>query len=218
MAQTAFDREFQAILNDLVQLGDLVEVAIGQAVHALVERDVTLAQQVIDNDRQVNELRFKLEEDCLTLIATRQPIAGDLRSVIAAIHIVDEMERMGDHAAGIAKTVVLMSDDPVVKTLKKIPRMSDLTRQMLKDSVQAFIKRDEAWARQIAAQDAEVDELYRSVFDKLVEMMADKKKTVTRATYLLWCAHNLERIADRATNIAERVVYVTTGNMKELNA
>ncbi len=214
---TAFDREFQTITDDLVKMSQMVGSAIEQAIQALVERNPALAQQVIANDEQVNALRFKLEEACLTLIATRQPIASDLRRVVAALHIIDEIERMGDHAAGIAKTVTLMGETSMIKTLKKIPRMGELSRKMLADSIQAFLTRDDAWARQIAAQDGEMDQLYHSVFTKLVETMADKKSTIPQATYLMWCAHNLERIADRATNIAERVIFMTTGDLRELN-
>ncbi len=217
MTKTAFDREFGRIGAELAAMGGLVESAIRRSVQALVDRDMALAQQVIDDDAQVNALRFRLEEACLALIATQQPIAGDLRSVVAAIHIVDELERMGDHAAGIAKSVILMSEAPLLKTLKKIPKMAELSRAMLNDCLQAFLTRDADWARRIASRDAEMDAMYLSVFNKLVEMMSDKKELVTRATYVMWCAHNLERIADRVTNIAERVVFMTTGDFGELN-
>ncbi len=215
--QTAFDREFQEITANLAQMGGLVGAAIEQAIQALTAHDMALAQQVIANDAQVNTLRFQLEEECLTLIATRQPIASDLRQVVAAMHIIDELERMGDHAAGIAKTVILMSDEPALKVLRRIPKMAELSQKMLADCIQAFIARDADWARQIAAQDSEMDQLYKGVFEKLVETMAEKKNLVAGATYLLWCAHNLERIADRVTNIAERVIFMTTGDLRELN-
>lgn len=212
-----FDREYQAICDDVVRMGGMIEAAIGQAMQALVERDVPLAEQVIAGDEKVNEIRFKIEEACLTIIATQQPIAGDLRSVVAAMHIAVELERMGDHAAGIARTVVLMSDEPLLKTIKKIPKMGELSRQMLSDCIQAFIKRDAQWAREIAANDGRMDELYKAVFDRLVETMAHKPELVARATYLMWTAHNLERIADRVTNIAERIDFMTTGDLKEFH-
>jgi phosphate transport system protein len=214
---TAFDREYQVITTDLVRMSEMVSTAIEQSIQALTEQDVTLAQQVIDNDEQVNALRFRLEEECLTLIATRQPIAGDLRRVIGVLHIIDEIERMGDHAAGIAKTVLRMKDEPLAKVLKKIPKMAEVSRQMLADSIQAFLTRDAAWARLIAERDVEMDQLYKDVFNRLVEVMGEKKGMVTRATYMMWCAHNLERIADRVTNIAERVIFMTTGDLHELN-
>ena len=212
-----FDREYQAICDDVVRMGGMIEAAIGQAMQALVERDVPLAEQVIAGDEKVNEIRFKIEEACLTIIATQQRIAGDLRSVVAAMHIAVELERMGDHAAGIARTVVLMSDEPLLKTIKKIPKMGELSRQMLSDCMQAFVKRDAQWAREIAANDGRMDELYKAVFDRLVETMAHKPELVARATYLMWTAHNLERIADRVTNIAERIDFMTTGDLKEFH-
>ncbi|MEW5868333.1 MAG: phosphate signaling complex protein PhoU [Chloroflexota bacterium] len=215
--RAAFDREFGEICSDLVSASQLVDAAIERSMQALLERDVELARQVIANDEKVNALRFKIEEACLVLIATQQPAAGDLRAVITAIHIVVEIERMGDHAAGIAKTVILMEDEPLLKTFKKIPRMGELSRKMLADCLQAFLRRDAAWARQIADQDEKMDELYRAVFDRLVGIMAKKPELVTRATYLMWCAHNLERIADRVTNIAERIIFMMTGTMQELN-
>ena len=211
-----YDREYALITQNLVQLGQMVENAIEQAMTALVECEISLAKEVIVHDQQINTLRFQIEEACLVLIATQQPTAGDLRSVIAVMHIVIELERMGDHAAGIAKTVVKMEEEPMLKTLKKIIKMSDLSEKMLKDCLQAFVKRDTDWARQIAAQDVEMDELYRSVFEKLVSIMAENKKLIPRATYLMWCAHCLERIADRVTNIAEQVIFMTTGEMGEL--
>ena len=215
--RATYDREYDEICQDLVLMGQKVENAIEQAMTALVESDILLAKEVITSDEQINHLRFKIEEACLVLIATQQPTASDLRSVVAVMHIVIELERMGDHAAGIAKAVTKMEEEPMLKTLKKIIKMADLSEKMLQDCLQAFVKRDSTWARQIAAQDTEMDDLYRSVFDKLVAIMAENKKLITRATYLLWCAHNLERIADRVTNIAEQVIFMTTGDMGELN-
>ena len=214
--RSTFDREFDEICADLVKMAQMIDWAIENALKALVERDHQLAEQVRANDEQVNAVRFKVEEACLVTIATQQPAAGDLRAVITAMHLAVEMERIGDYAAGIAKTVILMEEEPLLKTLKKIPRMGELSRQMLADSIQAFLKRDVAWAQEIASHDDELDELYRSVFNKLVEKMAKEPELVTRATYLMWCAHNLERIADRVTNIAERIIFMTTGSLREL--
>jgi phosphate transport system protein len=212
-----FDREFAGIREDILAMSEMVDWAIERAMYALTERDLDAANEVIDHDVEVNKIRFKVEETCLTLIATQQPAAGDLRAVIAAMHMAVEMERMGDHAAGIAKTVIMMKEEPLLKTSKKIPKMGKLSRKMLADCIQAYLRRDEAWARQIAAQDAKMDELYRDVFNRLVEIMAKIPDMITRATYLMWCAHNLERIADRVTNIAEQVIFMTTGDMSELN-
>jgi phosphate transport system protein len=215
--RATYDREYDMICQDLVLMGQKVENAIEQAMTALVETDIPLAKEVISNDEQVNQLQYKIDEACLVLIATQQPTASDLRSVIAVMHIVIELERIGDHAAGIAKAVVKMAEEPMLKTLKKIIKMADLSEKMLQDCLQAFVKRDIDWAREIAAQDTEMDGMYRSVFEKLVEIMAENKKLIARATYLMWCGHNLERIADRVTNIAEQVIFMSTGDKGELN-
>jgi phosphate transport system protein len=215
--RATYDREYEMVCQDLVLMGQKVENAIEQAMTALVETDFPLAKEVIANDELINQLQYKIEEACLVLIATQQPTASDLRSVIAVMHIVIELERIGDHAAGIAKAVVKMAEEPMLKTLKKIIKMADLSEKMLRDCLQAFIKKDIEWARQIAAQDSEMDGMYRSVFEKLVEIMAENKKLIARATYLMWCGHNLERIADRVTNIAEQVIFMSTGDKGELN-
>jgi phosphate transport system protein len=216
--RATFDREFQAVCDDLLLMSQQVGWAIEHAMYALKERDLTVAEAVIAGDDQINHLRFKIEEACITLIATQQPAASDLRAIIAVMHMVVEIERMGDHAAGIAKTVALMSQEPLAKPLKKIPKMGDLSRQMLADCIQAFFKRDTDWAREIAAQDAKMDHMYRDVFERLLKIMAKKPELIARATYLMWCAHNLERIADRVTNIAEQIIFMLTGDMSELNA
>jgi phosphate transport system protein len=215
--RATYDREYDMICQDLVLMGQKVENAIEQAMTALVETDIPLAKEVMSNDEQINQLQYKIDEACLVLIATQQPTASDLRSVIAVMHIVIELERIGDHAAGIAKAVVKMAEEPMLKTLKKIIKMADLSEKMLQDCLQAFVKRDIEWAREIAAQDSEMDGMYRSVFEKLVEIMAENKKLIARATYLMWCGHNLERIADRVTNIAEQVIFMSTGDKGELN-
>jgi phosphate transport system protein len=215
--RSTFDREFGEIQETIQELHSRVDVAIARSLESLEKRDQKLAQRIIEKDAKINELRYSVEEACLTLIATQQPAATDLRAVIAAMHIAMEMERMADHAAGIAKTVILMGDEPLLKPLIDIPRMTVLAREMLGDSLKAFVQRDSSGAQAVAKRDNDMDKLYTDIFDELVEIMAAKPGSATRATYLLWCAHNLERIGDRVTNIAERVVFVSTGDMKELN-
>ena len=215
--RATLDQEARAINDDLLRMQKLVDQSILRSVDSLKRRDQTLAQQVIDEDVEINDLRFKIEEACLSLIATQQPAASDLRSVIAAMHMVVEMERMADHASGIAKTVIMMGDEPLLKPLVDIPKMAELARDMLRDSLQAYNARDAEKARQIAVRDDDMDGLYRAVFDELVKIMSKTPGSASRATYLLWCAHNLERIGDRVTNIAERVIFVNTGDMQELN-
>jgi phosphate transport system protein len=215
--RATYDRAYALVQDDLLRMGTLVDQAIANALTSLQERDRALAQQVIDEDEAVNRLRFKIEEACLALIATQQPAARDARAVVAAMNIVVDMERMADHAAGIAKTVIMMGDEPLLKPLIDVPQMAQIGREMLRDVLDAFVERDEVVARKVAERDEEMDLLYKAVFDELVEIMAHKPDTVERATYLMWTAHNLERVGDRATNIAERVIFVTTGDMQELN-
>ncbi len=212
-----YDRAYEEIERRVLRLGAMVDQAIRDSLTSLEQRDAALAQQVIDKDEEINALRYQIEEACLALIATQQPTAGDLRAVVSAMNMVVDMERMGDHASGIAKTVIMMGDQPLLKPLIDIPRMARLAREMLRGSLEAFAARDAKAAQAIAPRDEEMDRLYRAVFDELVEIMAQKPGTVERATYLLWVAHNLERIGDRATNLVERIIFMATGDMRELN-
>jgi len=213
--RSTFDREFDQVRSELLGMSVLVDTAIDHSMQALLERDTNLADSVINGDVEINKSRFKIEEDCLTLIATQQPTASDLREIIAILYMIVEMERMGDYAAGISKTVILMEEEPLLKTFKKLFKMADISRHMLSDSIQAFIKRDPVWAREIARRDSEIDELYKIVFQRLVKIMAKDPDMVIRCTYLMWCSHNLERIADRVINISEQIVFMTTGLLKE---
>lgn len=215
--RSTLDHEISRIQEDILRLGSMVDAAIDRSIDCLKRQDLTLARQIIADDQAINDLRFAIEEECLTLIATQQPMAGDLRTVIAAMNIVNDMERMGDHATGIVKTVIRMGGEPLLKPLIDVPKMAALARQMLKHSLDAYIARDADIARRVAGQDDEIDHLYKAIFSELLEIMVNDPKTTPRGTYLLWTAHNLERIGDRVTNIAERVIFMTTGTMKELN-
>jgi phosphate transport system protein len=213
--RSTFDREFDEVRSDLVGMSVLVDTAIDRSIRALMERDTKLADEIISGDVEINKYRFKIEEACLALIATQQPAASDLREIIAILYMIVEMERMGDYAAGIAKTVILMEEEPLLKTFKKISKMAEISRHMLSDSIQAFMKRDPVWAREIATRDNEIDELYKIVFQRLIKIMAKEHDMVARCTYLMWCSHNLERIADRVINISEQITFMTTGMLKE---
>ncbi len=215
--RSPFDQKYAAIRDNILRLGQLLDAAIDRSITALKNQDQALAQQVIADDTAINELRFEVEEECLALIATQQPAASDLRSVITAMNLVNDMERMADHAAGIAKAVVRMSDQPLLKLQVDVPRMANYARDMLKRTLDAFLAHDTEAARAIAAEDDEIDRLYKAIFDELLGIMARDPSTISRGTYLLWCAHNLERIGDRVTNLAERIIFMTTGTMKELN-
>lgn len=212
-----FDQRFFPIRDNVLRLGQLLDAAIGRSIQALYNQDVGLAQQVVAEDAAINALRFTIEEECLVLIATQHPAASDLRAVIAAMNLVNDMERMGDHATGIAKTVMRMSHTPLVHPPRDLEDMAHAARDMLKRSLDAFLASDVATAKAVAREDNLIDRLYKQVFDQLLQVMRTDTEAVAQATYLLWCAHCLERIGDRVTNIAERVVFMTTGTMEELN-
>lgn len=216
-ARATLDRELQAIQNNLLRMGEMVDSAIDRSLQSLAGRDPVLAQHVVDDDAEVNRIRFDIEEACLALMATQQPAASDLRTVVAAMSVVVDMERMADHAAGIGRTVIRMGDEPLLKPLIDMPRMAALCREMLHDSLKAFIARDAEAAMAIARRDSEIDGLYNQIFRELLTFMIEDPRTTTRALYLLFSAHNLERIGDRITNIAERVIFMTSGVMRELN-
>ena len=214
--RTAFHKRLREIQNDVLTMGSMVEKAISRSIEALRERDLNKAQSVITDDQKINKKRFTIEEKCVELIATQQPMAGDLRAIICVLNIITEIERIGDHAEGIAKIVIMIGDEPPLKPLVDIPRMAEKVNDMLHRSLDALINRDKDTAKQIVTEDNEVDDIYDQVFRELLTFMAEDPKTITRATRLIWVAHNLERSADRVTNICERVVYMVTGKMEEL--
>jgi len=215
--RVTLERELQSVQDNLLRIGGLVDQAIERAMRSLERRDGRLAQEIVAGDAEVNALRFRIEEDCLTLIATQQPAAGDLRIVMATFSIVSDLERMADHAAGIARTVLRMGDEPLLKPLIDMPRMAEVCRQMLRESLQAFVDRDVEAAGRIARQDDVIDGLYQQVFRELLSFMVEDPRTTSRALYLLFSAHNLERIGDRITNIVERIIFMSSGEMRELN-
>jgi len=216
--RATLDRDLNAVQDDLLRMGGLLDAAIAKSLEALAKRDQDLARQIIADDAHVNTLRFHIEEACLALIATQQPAARDLRAVLAAMIIVSELERMGDYAAGIAKTVLRMGDEPLLKPLIDMPRMADECRAMLRRALDAYVAHDADMARAVAAQDDVIDNLYNQIFRELLSFIVEDPHTTTRALYLLFAAHNLERIGDRAVNISERVIFMTSGELKELNA
>ncbi|MBI4329356.1 MAG: phosphate signaling complex protein PhoU [Chloroflexi bacterium] len=216
MVRIAFEKHLQELQDDVLAMGSMVDKAIDRSVESLKRRDLDLARQVIADDAKINQARFDIEEKCVHLIATQQPIASDLRILVAVLNIIVDLERMGDHAEGIARVNVLMGDMPLVKPLIDIPRMAQKSRGMLNRSLTAFVNRDAEDAKRICAEDDEVDNLYDQVYRELITIMLGDPRTITPATYLLWAAHNLERVADRTTNISERVVFLVSGHMQEL--
>ena len=217
MPRVDFDRDLRHLQDDLLMMGSMVEKAIARALDALKRRDLEASEEVIREDDIIDRKRFELEERCIDLIATQQPLAGDLRTLITVMSIAVELERIGDYAEGIGKISVLMGDEPPLKPLIDIPRMADKSMDMLRRSLDAFVNRDQVSAIAVCNDDDEVDALYEQVYRELLTYMMEDNKAVRRATYLLWVAHDIERIADRTTNIAERVIYLVTGKMVEAN-
>lgn len=206
-----FDRDLQQLQDELLALGSMVEKATIKSVDALKTRDLAMSQQVIRDDDIIDRKRAELEERAVDLIAIQQPVASDLRMLIAALHVSMELERIGDYAEGIGKISLMMGDQPPIKPLVDIPRMAEKSTAMLRASLDALVKHDIEKAYKVLTDDDEVDALYNQVYRELLLLMAQDPKIIERGTYLLWAAHDLERIADRATNIAEQVVYLVTG-------
>ena len=212
----SFHKKLREIQDDILIMGSMVSKATMLAIQALQNRDLTLAKQIIADDEKINHKRFDIEEKCIQLIATQQPMASDLRIIVSALNIITELERIGDYAEGNAKIAIMIGDEPPLKPLIDIPRMAEKTVDMLNRSLTAFIDHDAEAARKISAEDF-IDNLYDQVFRELLTFMAQDPKTITRATRLIWVTHNLERSADRVTNICERIVFLVTGKMQEIN-
>jgi len=216
MTRVNYDQQLQKLRQSVIAMSSMVDKAIARSVDALRRQDVALAEQVVSDDFAINQARWHTEEQALLIIATQAPMAGDLRVISAVIHIATELERMADHSAGNAKIVIQTSDEPLLKPLVDILRMGDICREMLSDSITAFIDGDADAARAIVARDDEVDELYNQIYRELLTYMMADPGTINRATHLLWASHNLERIADRVTNICERVVFAATGQLEAI--
>ena len=214
MPREDFERNLKGVEDDVVQLSSTVEKAIFKSIEALKERDISASQKVVDDDDVIDEEQQAIEDRCIDLIALEAPMAGDLRVLIAAMMVANELERMGDYAEGIAKISLSMGNLPPLKPLIDIPRMADKSVDMLRRSTQAFVNRDVESATAVILDDDEVDDIYEQVYRELLTYMTADPSTIQRATYLLWVAHDLERVADRTTNIAERVIYLVTGETK----
>jgi phosphate transport system protein len=195
----------------------MVDQAIDRSVKALRLQDVDEARRIIEEDLVINAKRFEIEDLCIQTIATQQPAASDLRVIASVLYIITDLERMADHAEGTAKITIRMGDEPPIKPLIDIPLMAEECRKMLRGALDAFVDRDIVAAKAIADMDDEVDRLYDIVQSDLLKIMTANPEYIERATYLLWVSHNLERIADRVTNICERVAFMVTGQMQEVN-
>jgi phosphate transport system protein len=217
VTRVSFDLQLKALQEQLVSLGSMVAQAQEQAVRALAERDAQLAQELIAADQGTNRLQHEIEEQCLLLIASQQPVARDLRLIFSIASIASDLERMGDHAKGIAVLALRLAAEPMLKPLIDIPRMAEIGRDLLNGQLDAFLRGDIDAARTLAERDDEIDQLNDQVYRELLMIMMTDPRTITRATHLLWVAHNLERFADRTTNIGERVIFMRTNAVVELN-
>lgn len=216
MPRETLDRELQRLQDDMLAMAAAVENAITESVETLKQRDFEGSRRLIAQDRLINEKRFAIEADCLVVVATQQPMASDLRTLAATLFIVNELERIGDYAKGIAKINLMIGPTPLLKPLIDIPRMAEKARSMLHRSLDAFVRRDVALARAIPAEDAEVDALFEQVNRELLTFIMADPGVLEQANRLLWAAHNLERAADRVTNLCERVIFTVTGELAEL--
>ena len=213
--RTAFQENLKLLENELFSMAEMVNVAINRSITSLKKKDVQEAKKIKANDIHINNKRFEIEEQCIQLIATQQPVATQLRELIAVLNIITDLERMGDHAGGIAKIVIKLNGQKPVKPLIDIPRMAEISTDMINRSLKAYADRDVVSAREISDLDDNIDELYHQVVRELISIMIEDPRTITRCTYLMWVAHNLERIADRVTNICERIIFLVTGELVE---
>ena len=211
MPRGDFERKLNQVQDEVVELASMVEKAIFKSIDALKSRDIELSKQVVEEDDEIDNKQQALEDLCVDLIALEAPMAVDLRVIISAMMVANELERMGDYAEGIAKLSIAMGDLPPLKPLIDIPRMAEKSVSLLRRSIESYVGRDIEGARQVYSDDDEVDEIYEQVYRELLTYMMADPSTIQRATYLLWVSHDLERGADRTTNIAERVMYLVTG-------
>ena len=218
MIRKTFESEIQQVKDEVLLLGSMVEHAIMGSVEALKKRDLAAAEKIIADDKEINKKRFAIENQLMILIATQQPMAHDLRLLASTMEINSELERMGDYAKGIANINIRMGDQPLLKPLIDIPRMAQIDVSMLHRALTAFVNEDVEVARAIPIEDDEVDALYNQVYHELMMFVIQDPKSIERANWLLWVAHNLERVADRVTNICERTVFIVTGEMAEITS
>ena len=213
MAREHFQNILRGLEQELVGMGEMVVTAIDRSIQALKNVDKAEAERIIADDARINSRRWDIENQCIQLFATQQPVAGDLREIVSFMDLITNLERMADHAKGIAKIVVMHDQTPLLKPLIDIPRMAEKATAMITKSLTAFITQDVASARAIIEMDNEVDALYEQIFRELLTFMMQDPKTITRAVYLIWVSHNLERIADRVTNICERIIFMVSGEI-----
>jgi phosphate transport system protein len=217
MTREAFERQLRSLQDDVLIMGSMVEKAIQRSVDALRTRDVSLSNSVVADDIAINAKRYEIEEKCIHTIALQAPMAADLRVILAVLFIANELERMADHAEGIGRINLMLGEEPLPRPLGDIAEMADQAGDMLRRALTAFVDRDAEAARAICDQDDAIDALYDRAYHSLIQEIVRTPADVQRITYLIWTSHNLERIADRVTNICERVIFMVTGQLEEIN-
>ncbi len=215
--KVVYEEKMKHLQEKLQQMGSLVEDSIARSIEALKKQDLELAQKVIASDDTIDDLEQEIEEKCLEVIATQQPMARDLRRVATLFKMINDLERMADYATSIARTTLRIADEPLVKPLVDIPRMAILSQKMVKQSLDAYVREDVDLAVSVGTDDDEVDKLFGQIFRELLTIMMENPKTITQATHLLFVGRWLERIGDHATNIAEEVIFLVTGKKRNLN-
>lgn len=217
MTRKGFDIELQELNNDILRMGSVVEKQIYLSIDALVKQDEAMADQVINNDDIVDNLQREIEDKCIKLIAKEQPLATDLRAIFTTTKIVTDLERMADHAVDIGKIAKRLKNENYIKELIDIPRMGNIVRDMIKQSLDAYVNADVDKAYEVCKMDDEIDEIYKNIFNELIPMMTRDQKVITQSTQFLFICKFLERVADHVTNICEWTIYLVTGEQKDLN-
>ncbi len=217
MTREAFDKKLRELQEDVLIMGSMVEKAIQRSVDALRTRDISLSNAVVSDDIAINAKRYEIEEKCIHTIALQQPMAADLRVLVAVLFIATELERMADHAEGIGRINLMLGEEPLPRPLGDTVEMAERSGGMLRRALTAFIERDAEAARLICDEDDAVDALYDRSYHAFIQEIVRTPADVERITYMIWTSHNLERIADRVTNICERVIFMVTGQLEEIN-
>ena len=217
MVRERFTQKILEVKQKVLKMGALVENIIDSSVTAMKTQDLDLARNVLKKDDEIDQLELEIEKDCMMLLALQQPLAKDLRTIASVLKIITDLERMGDNAVNIAEVILEIGEEPILNSLKDIPRMADIAQKMLTMSLDAFVNEDIALAEKAAERDEDVDRLYETVINDFLNIIAEKRELTKQGTKLLFLGRYLERIADHSTNICERTIYMITGELKEIN-
>lgn len=217
MTRLHFQQNLKEVKHKVLRMGSLVEVIVDKAVTSLKEQNLELAKTIVEEDDKIDAMDLKIEMDCMKLLALQQPLAKDLRTIATALKIITDLERMGDHAVNISKITLEIGKEPLIKPLIDIPRMAKIAQEMIRLSLDAFVKEDIELAKKVGQMDQEVDDIYQAIIDELLEMIVKDPSITKQATKLMFVGRYLERIADHTTNVCERIIYMVTGKLEEIN-